>query len=447
MRRSVSFSRASAVALFATALVRGGAAEAAPSTPRCSAAADVSPVVEVDAALTEADAVTTPADRPRARALYLAVLVRDPFDEEAAVGLARMDAADGCYALAKRGVRDVLARSPKNVEARVVLADVLVLENRFADARREVEAGLLHAPLSVDLLARRARLAAWGGDAATAKRDLDEAARIAPLDPDVLAARDRLVVGLARFGQRVQLFPSGYDDLVTTEASAMQRFGTWRFEVAATVMGRYGAVRETRSGPQKTTIVDGRPSIGLWKHFENGSYLGGSFGVSAPGVTLPLLSLNVGSFVPVGRFVGVHFSTSYWRYAEDRDVSILSPAVVVSPADRIELTARYWMTGVRVRERGIGAVVVSSAGGRVTYRIDSRTSAAVDYTYGLQLERNPLATELSSVRSHIVTLMGQRLVQRRLGVDLAVSLERRENIRTGTSALGPAVELGISTRW
>lgn len=449
MGKSVSFSRG-AVGVLLGVLVQSvpGAAQAAgPPGAACAATKDVPPVVDVDAALTEAGAATTPLDRPRARALYLAVLVRDPLDEEAAVGLARTDAADGCFALAAAGARAVLARSPKNVDARMVLADVLVRENRFADARDVVEAGLVHAPLSVELLARRARLAAWAGDAKTAKRDLSEAARIAPLDPEVAEARDRVVVGLARFGQRVQIFPSGYDDLVTTDAMAMQRFGTWRVELATTVMGRYGAARETRSGPQKTTIVDGRPSLGIWKHFANGSYVGGSVGGSAPGVTLPLLALTVSSFVPLGRLVGLHLSTAYWRYAGDRDVSILSPALVVTPADRVEVTARYWMTGIRVRERNIGAVVVSSAGARVTYRFDGRTSAAVDYTYGLQLERNPLASELSSLRRHIVTLIGQRLVQRRLGVDLALSLERRENIRTGIAALGPAVEVGVSTRW
>ncbi len=448
MGKRGSFSRAfGSLLAVATALSGGVAGAAGRSGLACAAADDVAPVRDIDAALTEAGAVTTARDRPRARALYLAVLVRDPLDEEAAVGLARTDAADGCFVLAKDGARAVLSRSPSNVDARAVLADVLVQERRFADARDQLEEGLRHAPLSVELLARHARLAAWGGDARTAQRDLDEAARIAPLDPEIAEARDRVLVGLARFGQRVQIFPSGYDDLVTTDAAVMQRFGTWRFELGTTVMGRYGAARETRSGPQKTTIVDGRPSLGIWKHFANGSYLGGSVGVSAPGVTLPLLALGVGSFVPLGRLAGLHLSTAYWRYAGDRDVSILSPALVVTPADRVEVSARYWMTGVRVRERNIGAVVVSSAGARVTYRFDGRTSAAVDYTYGLQLERNPLATELSSLRSHIVTLIGQRLVERRLGLDLALSLERRENIRTGTSAIGPAIEVGVSTRW
>lgn len=447
MRSSCGGSRGSPLVGCAVTIAALLSAPVARAEPTCAAAKDVGAVRDVDVGLTEAGALTTELDRPRARALYLAVLAKDPLDEEAVIGLAGVDAADGCLAMAERALSELLVRSPANVDARALLADVLVRAGRIGAARDVLDAGLALAPVAVPLLARRARLATWGGEARTARRDLDEAERITPLDPEVREARDRLALGLARLGQRVQIFPAGYDDLVTTDAAAMQRFGTWRVELGATVTGRYGAERETRSGPQKTTILDGRPSFGLFRHFENGASLGGSVGFGSPGIALPRLALNVASFVPLSRLVGLHFATSYWRYAGDRDVSILSPAVVVTPADRLELMAKYWLTGVRVRERNIGAVTVSSVGGRVTYRFDGRTTAGLDYTYGLQLERNPIATELSSLRSHVITLLGQRLVTRRLGLDAALSVEHRENIRTGRTALGPAIELGVSTRW
>lgn len=439
MRALVATLLASAL-LAATARARGRDA-------LCRAAPDVAPVTDVDRALTEASALDSPLDRARARALYLAVLVADPLDEEAAVGLARLDAADGCAALAERGLRAVLARTPRNTEARAALVDLLVARGRWAEARDELDAGLALDPLSVDLLARRARLATWSGDARVARTDLDEATRISPLDPELRSARDRLVLGQARLGQRVQIFPSGYDDIVTTDFAAMQRLGRWRLELGAMVAGRYGALRETRSGPAKTTILDGRPTAGLYRHLENGSWIGGTLGVSAPALALPRFSAAVTSYVPLGSKVAAQMTTAYWRYAGNRDVSILSPAVFVTPTESVELIAKYWLTGVRVRENGTGAQAVSSVGGRVTWRSDPRTSVGLDYVYGLQLERNPLAQELASLRSHIVTLIVQRLVSSTLGVDLALSAEHRENRHTGATAWGPAVEAGVSARW
>lgn len=399
--------------------------------------------------LTAAGALASPMDRPRARALYLAVLARDPRDDEAAVGLARTDAADGCWALAEHGYREVLARSPGNVDARAGLADVLLWTGRWGEAQDVVEEGLRHAPYSPDLLARRARVAHFRGQPGLSRFYLAEAEHVAPLDPEIAAARDRVFLGMARLGQRVQVFPRGYDDLYTTDASALFRWQRLRFETSATVMARHGAARATRSGPLRTTVIDGRPSFGAYYHFANGAWAGGAVAVSAPALALPQRALTLSGFTPLGRFVSAQLVTAIWQYRDDRDVTILSPALSVAITDSVDATARYWLTSV-IAGNPTGETTIDhvhSAGLRLGWRPSTRVSLGLDYTYGVQLERNPTATELLDLRSHIVSALALLLLDRTFGVDAALSVERRASLGTGPDVFGPAAEAGVFARW
>lgn len=400
--------------------------------------------------LTAADAAqASPLDRPRARALYLAVLARDPTDEEAAVGLARTDAADECFALAERGYRDVLTRSPGNVDARAGLADVLVWTGRWREAEEVLDRGLSHAPFSPDLLARRGRVAYLRGDPATARFFLSEAEHVAPLDPEIQQARDRIFVGQARLGQRVQLFPSGYDDLYTTDTSAMFRWQRLRFEAGAQIVARHGASRSSRSGPIRSTVVDGRPTFGVYHHFGNGAWAGGAVGISAPALALPVRALTLSGFTPLDRRFSAQLLTAYWQYRDDRDVTIVSPALGIAITDSIDATARYWLTSVIAPSPSGETVVehVHSAGARVGWRPTPRLSLGLDYTYGVQLERNPTATELLDLRSHIVSVLGFVLLDRSFGIDGAISVERRLGRGRAPDVWGPAIEIGVFTRW
>lgn len=413
----------------------------------CRSAPPIETAESTDALLGAADALTTELDRPRARALYLAVLARDPLDEEAAVGLARVDAADGCYALATKGYRDVLARSPGNVDARAGLADVLLWTGRWKEAREVLDDGLHYAPLSPELLSRRARVSYFSGDPTTARLFLNEAERVSPLDPEVRQAKDRVSLGQVRLGQRIQLFPSGYDDVYTTDASAMIRVQRLRFELGAQVVNRHGAERETRSGLVRTTVIDGRPSFGAYYHFMNGAWAGGSVGVSAPALALPRSAFSLSGFTPLGRIFSAQLTTAYWHYRDARDVVIVSPALGAAVTESIDLLARYWLTSV-IAESPTGNTTVSvvhSVGGRVTWRALPRLSLAVDYTYGVQLERNPTATELIDLRSHIVSLIAVAMITRTFGVDGVLSVERRTG--KGPDVFGPAAEIGAFVRW
>lgn len=397
--------------------------------------------------LSEADAAAgSSLDRPRARALYLAVLARDPHDEGAAIGLARADAADGCLALAKAGFSGVARRVPGHVEANAGLADVLVSEGRWREAERVLDEALLHQPFAPELLSRRARVAYFRGDANLAITIYDEAARASPLDPEIQAARQRLILGQARLGQRIQVFPSGYDDLSTTDVAAMHRWQKFRFEGGATVMTRRGASRSTRSGDRRTTITDGRPWVGLYRHFGDGSWAGGMIGVSAPALAMPRWAYTIQAGTVLTARLAVQGSLALWRYRDDRDVVIASPSLTYAVSESLDVTARYWLTTVLIA--GGEGSTVHSAGLRVGWRPRPDTQVGLDYTYGVQLERNPTASELVDLRSHIVSLFALHAFDRAWGVDGALSVERRASSSGRTpDVFGPAIEAGIFVRW
>jgi hypothetical protein len=394
--------------------------------------------------LTAADALVTPLDRPAARALYLAILARDPRDDEATIGLARVDAWDGCLALAEQGYRDVLARSPKNVDARAGLADVLTWTSRWTEAEEVLAVGLKSAPLSPELLTRRSKVAAMRGDASRAIAYIAKAERVTPLDAEVHEARDRLFLGQARLGERYEIFPSGYDKVATTDVSAMQRWRRLRFEAGATVISRHGALRDTRSGPIKTTIIDGRPSFGVYYHYDGGGWVGAAFGVSAPALALPRYATTISGFQPLGRVFSAYLSTAYWQYTDDRDVVIVSPALGIAITDAIDVTLRYWLTTVITNDL---TDYVHSAGIRIGWRPTAKLTLGFDYTYGVQLERNPSAIDLLQLRSHIFSVFARKMVSRSFGVDLSVSLERRASLGAGPTVLGEIGEAGVFTRW
>ncbi|CAN5881090.1 hypothetical protein BH11MYX4_BH11MYX4_24370 [soil metagenome] len=226
----------------------------------------------------------------------------------------------------------------------------------------------------------------------------------------------------------------------------MQRWRRLHFELGASVVSRRGATRDTRSGPARTTLLDGRPSMGAFYHYSTGGWVGATAAVSAPALALPRLALGLSGFSPVSRVLSIYLSTAYWRYADDRDVVIVSPALCVAITDTVDVVAHYWLTTVIVRVASTTADYVHSGGARLGWRTTARLTLGLDYTYGVQLERNPSASELLELRSHIVTVLGRFLITPSYGVDLALAGERRTS-RSGPDVFGPAVEAGVFTRW
>ena len=259
-------------------------------------------------------------------------------------------------------------------------------QRRFHEAAHVAALGRAAEPLSPELLARSAKLASSEGDATHAQSFATEAERVAPLDPETRDLRDRSVVGQARLGQRFELFPAGYDNVYTTDISVMQRLHRWRFELGASVLSRHGATRETRSGPQANAILDGRQSAGVYWHFDGGAFIGGSFAGSFPAGSLPRYASSVTGALPAWKRWSLQLTTSYWRYADDRNVLIFAPALGFALTDDVDLTARYWYTAAAT-EGSYDAV--HSVGMRASWRPSARTTWGVDYTYGVQLDRNP----------------------------------------------------------
>lgn len=422
-----------------------GASGADAREPKCGAAPAAERLATRDATLGAAEAATHVSDRPRGRALFLALLAHDPDDDDAAIGLAKLDVLDGCYALAEHGYRDVIRRVPNHVAAHAGLADVLAATGRTSEALLVVSEGSSKMPAAPELLWRRARLLYLQGHAHRAVRDLDEAIRIAPSDQDLRDARAKIVLGQARIGQRLQLFPRGFDDVATTSVSLMQRWWRLRFEAEMLVVARSGGERPTRTGPRNTNVIDGRPSVGAYAHLANGSWVGGSYGFATPALSMPIHAFAVAGMTPLTDRLSGSATVALWLYDDARDVFIASPALTVAVTDRLDLTGRYWSTTVMVRNSD--AETVHSLGLRAGLRVDGRWTLGLDYTYGVQLERLPGVVELLDLRSHVVTGLARAQLTRTFGVDAAVGLERRESARSGAVVFGPSVEAGAYARW
>ncbi len=182
----------------------------------------------------------------------------------------------------------------------------------------------------------------------------------------------------------------------------------------------------------------------MYWHFDGGGYVGGPVAGSFPAGSLHRYATSVTGALPTWRKWSLQLSTSYWRYADDRNVLIYAPALGYAITDDLDLTARYWFTAVASDST---YDFVHSAGLRATWRSSARTTWGVDYTYGVQLDRNPSAVDLLTLRSHIFTAFVRRLLTRELGVDGAFSIERRTSTASAPNVVGAVFEVGIYTRW
>jgi hypothetical protein len=127
-------------------------------------------------------------------------------------------------------------------------------------------------------------------------------------------------------------------------------------------------------------------------------------------------------------------------------VVILAPVLGIAVTDSIDVGLRYWLTTVIAGGPGgtTSTHVAHSVGARVGMRVLPKLSLALDYSYGIQLERNPTSTDFLDLRSHIVSLIGVVNITKTFGVDASVSVERR---MAKADVWGPAVEVGAFVRW
>ena len=381
-------------------------------------------------------------DRARARALYLGLIVRDPSDMDARIGLARVDAWDGCWALAARGYRSVLSAQAGAIEARAGLVDILLWERRWKEAEQELADGLALAPSAPELLARRAKLAHWRGDDRLALSDIDAAIRGAPQDPMLRAQRDEIFLGEARLTQRLLLLPPKYDDVFTGEAELMQRYKRMRFTLGHRFVMRTGAAADV-------TTTDGRRAVGAYYQSMTGAWAGLEVAHTSPAIALPRWAFTLTALVPFGSRFSLYASASVWSYRTDKTVYIFAPMVNMSVTDTVDVGARTWISNVVTTSpnQPTDSETVFSFGVRAIWRPETRSLIGTEYTYGVDLDQNPTVAQLIELRSHGWTVFFRRMFTREIGVQPVAALEIRENLRNHAVFLLPAFELSLIARW
>jgi len=411
----------------------------------CGAAA---PMVLADATpatrartLKEARRTAILGDHAKARSMYLALLVRRAEDDEAIAGLARIDTWDGCLDLAEKGYRTVLSRHPGDADARAGLVDILLRQRRWDEAEVELDRGIARSPRSPELLARRSRLAHYRGEEGRAIEDATLALALDPLDPTLRAQRETMFLGEARLGLRGQFFPKGYDDVYTADTEVMQRWRRYRFHLGHQLVTRTGAFGQT-------TVIDGRRALGAYVHAPNGGWAGVEAAFTSPAVALPRWAVTLSASTPVSTRFTVHAAAGVWSYATDKTVYLISPSVGLALSEHFEVGLRWWVSSVVA---SVGAAVVSdtvhSVGIRGVWRPEPAVLVGAEYTYGVQLDQNPTLAQFLELRSHIVTAFARRMITPEIGIAPVVTLERRENVRTGDILFVPALEASVLVRW
>jgi hypothetical protein len=376
--------------------------------------------------------------------LYRTLLARRDHDDEARLGLARIQAWQGSWDAAGGAFRQVLARHPHDVDARSALFDLLMWQRRWNEAQRLVDTGLDLQPRAAALLMRRARLQHWRGDETEAVKTAALAEIEAPLEPYLEEMGYRFFLGEARLIARVDAFPGGYPNQYQVGALAMQR--SHKLEVAA---GSY--LYQRSGGADGARLVDNRYFAALNYHLGVGTQSGLSLAFGSPSHFVPRFEAKFSFLGPISRRLTGYFAYAAWLYDGGKVVHIFAPALGFAVRDDLEIDLRWWSSYVILNpppgpQPVQDAELVHSAGLYGTYHASARVDVGLGYTYGVVLDQIPGLYQLLDLRSHIVTSYADWIVGRSFGVRPLLALERR---RTGNqpAILVFSTELSIYTRW
>jgi YaiO family outer membrane protein len=435
LARALSVSASLAIA----ALSAPGVARAA----TCPASHYTAKSPSIDGALLEAGALTTTGAYGDARAVYLEVLARQPDNPEALYGLARVDAWEGCSALAEREYRRALSLEPTNADLRGGLIDVLSWNGRYAEAEALLDSGLALDPKSAALLSRRARLLSWKGDASEAIRMADLAEARSPDDLEIRTMRDRLFSNEVRVGTHLDRFPGQYQDLYWMSVAGLRRFG--RFELSA------GAQLLRREGAHTETVTDARYPVALQYHPTIGTTVGAEVGIGAPAAAIPRFTARVFALLPVTPKVSTYLAYAFWRFDSGAVVHMLQPSLGIDLPFDLRLEGRLWLSSVSLPATGDaakpGVSRFAAAGGpALQWTADPRLTFSLFYTYGAELDSNPTLYQLLSFTSNTAGLFADKLLTRHFGLRPLVSVQRRSAPSEEIIWIG-SVELGAYVRW
>jgi len=377
-----------------------------------------------------------------ARSLFNWLIEQNPNDQEAWLGISQVNAWDRCLDKAEQGYRILLSRNPRDVEARAGLIDVLMWQSRWDETQANLDEGLGLSPNAPDLLLREAKLTFWSGNATLAADQLDNAVQKGARGEEVKLLRRQVYLEQLRTVMRVDSFPAGYANIYTWGMQALYR--AQRFELTL------GTILYRHSGGVDPLLIDGRHSAGIVYHPGIGSLAGLSVGFGAPVHFVPTVETKAFALFPVGRVFSGYFAYALWQYGTHKSVHIFAPAFAYSLRDDFHLELRWWTSYVVLHTQpGVGdsarTGLVHSVGllGRVQLAPDLNVGAT--YTYGIQLDENPIISRLFPLRSHIAALFSDWVLGDHIGMQPLFGFERRQAPYTVVTIL--SAEMGVCWRW
>jgi len=377
-----------------------------------------------------------------ARSLFHRLTVRQPTDQEAWLGLSLANAWTGCHKEAKAGFRYMLQLNAHDVEARVALIDVLTWETAWNEVRVNLDQGLALDPHAAALLYRQARLTYWSGNAPLALDQLNLAVHYGGHDAEVKALRRQLYLEQLRTVMRVDSFPTGYSNIYTWGMQALQRVDKFELTLGTTLYRHSGGIEDM--------IVDGRHSLGVQYHPAIATTTGLSVGFGAPAHWVPDFETRVWSMFPLVSTLSGFLSYALWQFGSHKSVHIFAPALAYTIHDDFSLELRWWSSYVVLHTPSrtgdaSRTGVVHSIGLLGRARLAPELSVGASYTYGTQLDENPIISQLFPLRSHVASFFSDWAMGNHYGVQPGVSLERRSAPYTAVYIL--SAELGVYWRW
>ena len=391
-----------------------------------------------------------------ARAVYIWILSSSPDDGEALFGLARLDAWGKCYALSERGYRKALRLYPKDGDIRAGLADLLTWTGRSAEAVKLLETGMQATPDRKEpdplIVSHRGRLLYWEGDATGGSKMARAASDASPDDEDLRAIADELTTTEARLTLRWDHYPSAYQDILWVTASGMQRFG--RFELTGGAQFLY---RPMITAQHTAAETDVRYPFGLAYHFGIGKAVGVEIAPGAPAVAIPDIALRVFEQTPIVAKFDQMVAYSFWNFASGETVHTLNPTLGYEVTSTVRADVHAYISLIHLPSTGANAATTEPAaaiGAEVTWAARPLLSFGASYTYGAELDQNPVIYELQTFRSHVGTLYADGIVAQsrtahaRLGLRPLIGIERRAAATPNADAIViESVELGAYLRW
>ena len=338
-------------------------------------------------------------DRAAARRRYEVLLARDPRDDEARTGLARLDAWDGHHSRAVAGYREVLSRHPDDDDVRSGLFDVLTWQGRWDEAEAALDAARRQD--TPTLLACRAKLAHARGDLTTAHRLAVQAYDASGGNTELRALARRFSTGYARVTTRVLVFPAPMPPLGQVEVEVSQ---AWRRLVLG-VVTEHGGRPSTAAGGWAYGATWGGQAMWLFGH---GFSLGTEAAFGLPAESVPTFRLRVHGTAPIRPWLTSGLSYTYRRYTGGIETHGASPTLGVTIGEQLRLDATYWLTHVRVRdprgaEDGDSRLVHAfsfSAGRTLLPWLALRAG----YAHGAEAERFPAAFQILDLVTDAVYL-------------------------------------------